>query len=210
MKHVFSSLLFLTGALLFGQGIYMDAKAKLSQILISSSWESRSLNTPPPKPWWWADTRAIAELQVPRLNKSLFVMQDDSGESLAFGPGYMPASAPVSGNGHTIIAGHRDSHFAFLKDIVVGDLILTENYHSIKQHYRVTKRQIIDVREQQIPLFDFAQLTLVTCYPFDDVIPGGPLRLIIHAELIVVTDLASNIGNNNFEITMKPNANKYL
>ena len=194
MNRLITSTLLFVGLCLIGQGFYMDVKAKLAQVLIDSSWNNRNPNSIPPKPWKWADTRAIAQLQVPRLNQSLYIMQDDSGESLAFGPGYMPASAPISGNGHTVIAGHRDSHFEFLKDIELGDHIFTENHHSIKQHYRVIDRQIIDVRNQQIPLFDHAQLTLITCYPFEDFIPGGPLRLIIHAEPIFMHELTSNIG----------------
>jgi len=27
------------------------------------------------------------------------------------------------------------------------------------------------------------QLTLITCYPFDAVVPGGPLRFVVWAEL---------------------------
>ena len=182
MQRFTISLTMLCGLILLGQGAYMDVKAKLAQVLIASSWESRTDGASPSKPWWWADTRVIARMDVPRLQETVYVMQDDSGESLAFGPGHMPASSKPSENGHVVIAGHRDSHFDFLKNVKVGDLINTENKQANKKQYRVTELIVIDTNEQEILLFDHSQLTLITCYPFEDFIPGGPLRLIVHAE----------------------------
>ena len=190
MRRLIIISLWVVGCGLLSQGIYMDAKAKLAQWLIASSWENRSQNSPATKPWWWADTKVIARLDAPRLNKTLYVMQNDSGESLAFGPGHMPASAKPSSNGHVVIAGHRDSHFAFLKEIQVGDVLSTDNQHSVKVQYRVTDIEIIDSSKQEIDLFNHSHLTLVTCYPFDSVVPGGPLRFIVHAEPVEPTQLA--------------------
>jgi len=137
MKHIINGALFILGCYFLGQGVYMDAKANIAQVLIASSWENRSEGSPAVRPWWWADTRAIAQLDVPRLKQTLYVMQDDSGESLAFGPGHMPASSSLSEHGHVVIAGHRDSHFSFLRDIQMGDLIITENTQANVQQYRV-------------------------------------------------------------------------
>ncbi len=183
MKRALVLLLMVSGLFLLGQGFYMDVKAKVAQVLIETSWQNRTPDSPPARPWWWADTKVIARLDVPRLEETVYVMQDDSGESLAFGPGHMPASAAPSEEGHVVIAGHRDSHFEFLRNIKVGDLVLTQNNQSTEKQYRVTELIIIDVREQEIPLYDHNQLTLITCYPFEDFIPGGPLRLVVHAEL---------------------------
>jgi len=182
MRRLTIITLWVVGITLLSQGVYMDAKAQLSQWLIASSWENRKDNSPAAKPWYWADTRAIARLEAPRLNKTVYVMQDDSGESLAFGPGHMPASAKPSTEGHVIIAGHRDSHFSFLQDLYVGDLITTGNQHAEVKQYRITEIEIIDSSKQEINLFDNEQLTLITCYPFDSVVPGGPLRYLVHAE----------------------------
>lgn len=184
MKRLLITALWVAGVYFLGQGFYMEVKAKLSQVLISSSWQSRSEGSLPEKPWWWADTRAVARLEVPRLNKTLYVMQDDSGESLAFGPGYVPASVQPAQGGHTVIAGHRDSHFAFLKHIKIDDIITVENTQNIKQHYRVSEIKILDTRTQQVQLYDNSRLTLITCYPFESIVPGGPLRLIVNAEPI--------------------------
>lgn len=178
--------LWLLGTFFLSQGLYMDVKAKVAQILISSSWNQRNEGRPPPKPWWWADTRAIAKIEVPRLQATSYVMQDESGESLAFGPGHLVNSSLPGESGHVMIAGHRDSHFSFLRDIEIGDLIDTSNYQANNKRYRVTDIRILDTTKEELWLIEKNQLTLITCYPFDDFIPGGPLRLIVNAKSIEI------------------------
>lgn len=181
----FSIALLLIGTILLSQSFYMDAKAKLAQVLIAHSWAVGTKHDAAleaaPKPWWWADTRAIAKLQVPRLNKQLFVMQDDSGESLAFGPGHLPGSARPSMDGHVMIAGHRDSHFAFLEHVVVGDLIHTTNLQGQIVTYRVDQTEVFNANEDTLEKLDSKQLSLITCYPFNGLVPGGPLRYLVTA-----------------------------
>ena len=112
-----------------------------------------------------ADTRAIAKLEVPRLDKTVFVMQDDSGESLAFGPGHMPASSAPAADGHVMIAGHRDSHFAFLQHVRPGDVIRTEDYRANEKRYQVTSMDVFDTEMESLQRLDRDQLSLITCYP---------------------------------------------
>ncbi len=160
----------------------MQAKAQLAQMFIATSWESRQVNTMPGRPWPWADTRAIGTLEIPRLGIKQFIMQDASGESLAFGPGRVLPSVLPSSTGHAVIAGHRDSHFSFLRDVSKGDIITTSNYQQQQQSYKVSDIHIINVTEQSLNSNEEQnQLTLITCYPFDSLVPGGPLRLIITA-----------------------------
>lgn len=180
-----TALAFSAGLLLLGKGLYMDVKAELAQMLIEHSWQSRGINASAAKPWWWADTKAVATLEVPRLNKRLFVMQDDSGESLAFGPGHLNNSAEIAQAGHVMIAGHRDSHFKFLKQLNVGDLIHTTNANNQQLIYKVTFAYILDTRTESLMKYDHNELTLITCYPFDSVISGGPLRYIVNAQPVV-------------------------
>ena len=181
VQRLTTATLLVGGVFLLSQGFYMDAKAKLAQVLIESSWQQRAAGSPPPKPWWWADTQVIAKLDVPRLNKELYVMQDDSGESLAFGPGHMNASALINSDSHVMIAGHRDSHFEFLRDIKIGDEISTTKYNASNKRYKVEDIYVIDSSKYDLQLYNNEQLTLITCYPFDDFIPGGPLRLVVDA-----------------------------
>jgi sortase A len=47
----------------------------------------------------------------------------------------------------------------------------------------VRERYVADVRSLRLPRTTIVPtLTLVTCYPFDAVIPGGPLRFVVVAE----------------------------
>lgn len=185
IKSSFMVLCFMIGAIIFSKGVYMDAKAHLAQVLIEYSWSSKGDQNQAAKPWWWADTKAIATLEAPRLRKRLFVMQDDSGESLAFGPGHLNGSANIAEDGHVMIAGHRDSHFAFLQDIKIGDVIKTTNSKAKSISYRVTDAYVMDTRKDTLTQYQHQQLTLITCYPFNSVITGGPLRYIVNAEPVL-------------------------
>jgi len=183
-KSIMVNTLFLGGAVLLCQGIYMDTKAIIAQGLITHSWQQRTADKPPPKPWWWADTNAIAKLKVARLDKELFVMRDDSGESLAFGPGHLTASADISGSGHVMIAGHRDTHFSFLQQLELGDIIETTNIDSVTTRYQIKRMSVLDSSMEELIAYQQDRLTLITCYPFDGFIAGGPLRYIVEAQRV--------------------------
>ncbi len=52
-----------------------------------------------------------------------------------------------------------------------------------KRHaYSVADTKIIDSRTTKLQLGDAAGLVLMTCYPFDAIAPGGPLRYLVFAE----------------------------
>jgi len=49
-------------------------------------------------------------------------------------------------------------------------------------HYRVREIEVADQRDLRLPrLLAERTLTLVTCYPFDAVETGGPLRYVVVA-----------------------------
>ena len=51
--------------------------------------------------------------------------------------------------------------------------------------FSVTDVSVVDSRKQRIALDgDEPTLTLVTCYPFDAISPGGPLRFVVTAHFI--------------------------
>jgi len=185
VKNGLRSALLIVGVGLLAKGLYMDAKAQVAQFLLANSWAQSSNDARPPKPWSWADTRVIATLEVERLGKRLYVMQDDSGESLAFGPGHINASSPINSNGHVMVAGHRDSHFEFLKDLQIGDIIITEGHNKSIKRYQVNDLTIMDTRYDTLSMTERSMLTLITCYPFDDFIPGGTQRFIVNANQIL-------------------------
>jgi len=185
-KKIFAKVLFIAGVYFLSSSVYMQAKAELAQWLIASSWQQPAHdNKMPKKPWPWADTRAIASLEIPRLESKLYVMQDASGESLAFGPGHVLPSDLPAHNGHVVIAGHRDSHFSVLQEVKIGDLIKTTHYNQQQKSYRINKIRVINSDKQEIDLTDNQnKLTLITCYPFNTITTNGPLRLLIDAQAI--------------------------
>ena len=82
-----------------------------------------------------------------------------------------------------MVSAHRDTHFAFLRNTRIGDRIRVERPDGGEVTYRIVEQRVIDTRKEQVVLHPEADvLTLITCYPFTDWTPGGPLRLIVTAE----------------------------
>jgi sortase A len=85
--------------------------------------------------------------------------------------------------GVAVIAGHRDTHFRFLRDLQPGDEILVEAPGRPRARFRVRERTVVDARTAVLAGPDDArELVLVTCYPFGALRPGGPLRYLVLAE----------------------------
>jgi sortase A len=166
-------------------GLYIHAKAWLAQELIAASWADTLAGSRAVRPWPWADTWPVARLQVPGTTTELYVLADASGRSLAFGPGYLSGSAQPGARGNTIIAAHRDTHFRFLRDAPLGTEISLQTADGREHRYRIVASHIIDTRFEHLSLeLDRPTLSLVTCYPFEAVVPGGPLRFVAVAEAV--------------------------
>ncbi|WP_455201995.1 class GN sortase [Kaarinaea lacus] len=170
------------GAWQFGQGIYIYAKAELAQYLLVSAWEESKQTQRPVKPWSWADTWPVARLSVPAHDVDLIVLAGDTGRTLAFGPGHHLASVKPGDIGNSIISAHRDTHFEFLQDLSAGDKIIVENQNGVKKVFTVSNTHVVDSRDAHIPVdYENAALTLVTCFPFNSITTGGPLRFVVVA-----------------------------
>lgn len=179
------------GALLalwgFGNAGYIHAKATLAQVLVQAAWERSLAQGRISKPWPWADTWPVAVLEVPRLRRRQVVLAGASGRSLAFGPALSPAAKQPGEVGRVVVSGHRDTHFAFLRELAVGDRIWLSDAHG-RHAYEVTGFEVADSRRARLATqADDARLVLVTCWPFDAVAPGGPLRYVVEAKLVAST-----------------------
>ena len=93
------------------------------------------------------------------------------------------ASAAPNAAGTTVISGHRDTHFAWLGDIVIGDVVGLESPDRATD-YVVTSTRIVDSTRERIDpdSTDGDILLLVTCWPFDAVAAGGPMRYVVTAQ----------------------------
>jgi sortase A len=175
----------LCGLVFIGKGLWIPIKAKLAQVLIADAWQKTLNGQQTVKPWPWADTWPVANLQWRSSGINLIVLAGTSGHALAFGPGHMTASVMPGDPGSSVIAGHRDTHFAFLETVSLGDTLTVFNKKGNAQHFRITELLIINSETDQVQ-FDRigAQLILVTCYPFDAIDANGPMRYIVKAEAV--------------------------
>ena len=169
-----------------GQGAYIPAKAWLAQELMQRAWTRTADGETRAVPWPWADTYPVARLTSGSRDIDLIVLAGGSGRTLAFGPGHLSASALPGERGNTIIAGHRDTHFNFLRDVEQGELLGVELPDGGRHVYEVIGVEIVDSRRGSLLLdTDISMLTLVTCYPFDAREAGGPLRYIVTARMLL-------------------------
>lgn len=176
-KHI-SILLIFIGLILIGKASYIHIKAALAQILLAQAYNQQQ-NEHAQKPWPWADTKVIAKLTI--RGRSDYVLSEASGRSLAFGPAHVSSTANLGEVGNSVIVGHRDTHFAHLQDVQLGETIQIEKGH-LSIDYQVVETAIVDENDTHVmgPLFDTA-LTLITCYPFNDISPNPKLRYVIRA-----------------------------
>jgi sortase A len=192
-RHWLYAAVPLTAAFFFGclaiQAAWIPAKAMLAQWLIERCWQQELAGGPPTPPWPWADTVPLAELTVPRLGVRLIVLEGNSGRNLAFGPVFADGTAT---GGDTVISGHRDTHFGFLRDLRPGDRLRLRRRGG-DSWFAVRDSEIIDSRERELVLEpSIERLSLVTCYPFDSLVSGGPLRYVVNA--LPVTGRSTSSG----------------
>lgn len=178
-----AGLLFALGVWQAGGGLYIHAKAMLAQVLIKQAWAGVQEKGGAMPPWPWADTSPVARLTVPSLDIDQIVLAGASGRTLAFGPGHMNGTPMPGASGTSVISAHRDTHFSFLKDIKVGDTVLMAGTDRTNLTYRVTDIRVVNSETTGIETAgDGPRVALVTCYPFDTVETGGPLRYVVFAD----------------------------
>jgi len=179
-RHWILAAVSLTAAVFAADAFWIPVKAELAQHLLERAWLRTLAGEPDAKPWPWADTRAIAILEVPRLGLREIVLEGSSGRNLAFGPTLINTTQ-LDKSADRILSGHRDTHFSFLKELKTGDLL---RLHTATQtrDYRVRWQEAVDSRQQQLVIDDsIERLTLLTCYPFNAATTGGPLRWVVTA-----------------------------
>jgi len=175
-------LLAVLGLEQLGRGAWIHVKARLAQHLLQRAWARTARGEAQARPWPWADTWPVARLRVPAHGVDLIVLSGVSGRTLAFGPGHAPASAAPGTPGTAIVTGHRDTHFRFLERVKPGDEVLVELPGGRPTRLTIEEVSVVDSRTAMIRSEDQAAgLILMTCYPFDAVVPGGPLRYVVTA-----------------------------
>lgn len=169
---------FLVTAAFFSiDSMWIPAKAELAQWLLERSWDDVQTGAIEARPWPWADTQPVALLEAPTHGIRQIVLAGDSGRNLAFGPTLHGDSLGRD----VVISGHRDTHFSFLAQLRHGDVLRLET-PSGPRDYEVAFTEVVDTNRHNLILEPGVdRLSLVTCYPFDSLDAGGPLRYVVTA-----------------------------
>lgn len=177
---------FIFGLWQLGEGAYLEAKAWLAQYLLQQAWSETLDGREQVRPWPWADTWPVARMQVKRLGVDRIVLADASGRSMAFGPGQVAGTSELGTGGNSAISGHRDTHFRFLQELSAGDRMELTLSDGRERSYQVTGLSVHHKDETWL-LQDTRDewLTLITCYPFDAIVPGGPMRYVVQARPVL-------------------------
>jgi len=184
-----SIFLAMVGIGAFAYGAYMPIKAEVAQYMIKSAWNVSNKTGYQVKPWNWMDSHPVMKIKSVKHNQDLIVLEGDTGNVLAFGPGRNIESEHLGRKGTTLISAHRDTHFNFLEEVVIGDQFEVDSIYSKNGYqYQVSDIKIIDSDKVDIDISSSqSELKLVTCYPFNTLAVGGPLRYVVTASLVKKT-----------------------
>lgn len=168
------------GLVLLVQGLWIPAKAQVAQVLLDRAFALSVASGEPRKAWPWADTVPVARIEAGRLGISEVVLSGGSGEAMAFGPTEL-AGTPRNVR---VLAGHRDTHFRFLRELQRGDPLVVHGVDGSVERYRVVGFATVRWDRFAYPVTPPRPLlALATCYPFDAV-RHGPLRRVAWAERV--------------------------
>jgi sortase A len=122
------------------------------------------------------------------LRKRAIVLHGSSGQALAFGPGHVEGTPHPGERGTAVLSAHRDTHFAFLRHMQVGDLLHVTRRDGTALRFRASGASVVRWDASGIdPLAGPPKLLLSTCWPFNTKTPG-PLRYLLEAELLQEPD----------------------
>ena len=171
------------GISLLAWGLWIPVKAVVAQQLLDLAWERSQSGELDVRPWPWADILPAFRLSLPGHDRSFVVLNNSSGEALAFGPGHVSSSARPGNAGVVVIGGHRDTHFAILREMTIGDTITVENIQGTQFTYSVSEMSVRHKDEVEILVGERSHvLILTTCFPFEDLVSGSPERFLVVAK----------------------------
>jgi sortase A len=122
----------------------------------------------------------LGRIEISTIGLAAMILEGTDGKTLRRAVGHIPGTALPGHQENVAIAGHRDTFFRGLRNILKDDeLTLTTLDGSYR--YRVNFTKVVE--PEDIPVLDHSDdaiLTLVTCYPFYFVGPA-PKRFIVRA-----------------------------
>ena len=175
------TILLLGGGYFFFEAIKIEIKAKVAQILLEKTWNKSLKIGQGLKPWKSFDGKLVFKLQIPEHNINQIVLEGNlSGQSLAFGPSFHTETYLPNSNKITAISSHRDSHGDYIKNLEIGDILKLQDLNDNWYTFEIEEFLIVNVNEG-VSVNQENRLLLITCYPFDAILSGTPLRYIVSA-----------------------------
>ena len=126
----------------------------------------------------------IGSLIIPVLDQELPIIQGTGSDELEKGVGHFTQSVLPGEEDNCVLSGHRDTVFAELGKLKIGDQLIARTSAGIFT-YEVNDIRIVDKDDKTVIVpADHAILTVTTCYPFIYV-GSAPNRYIITADLVL-------------------------
>lgn len=167
-------LTLIAGCVLVMKAAWIPAKAQLAYGLMDRAYAQVTDGGDAVAPWGWADFGVMAMLHVG--GESVHVLDRASNQALAFGAGrheeYDQKTGPL------VLSGHRDTHFAVLEHMQVGDAFAYQTATNI-QVFQIQETRIYDLREGVLHPPGAGEILLITCWPFDGIDPNTSKRFLV-------------------------------
>ncbi|MBA4370997.1 MAG: class D sortase [Coriobacteriaceae bacterium] len=131
-----------------------------------------------------AEGDRIGTLSIPVLKRDLPIIEGTGADELKRGVGHFAQSVMPGEEDNCVLSGHRDTVFAQLGKVNIGDQLIVETAAGTFT-YEVKRIRIVhkDDRTIIVPT-DHAVLTVSTCYPFRYV-GSAPDRYVVSADLVM-------------------------
>jgi sortase A len=126
----------------------------------------------------------IGRIEIARLDLSVIVVEGIGAKALRRAVGHIPRTGMPGQHGNVGIAGHRDTFFRPLRDIVPDDIITLTTLSGVYRYRVVSTRVVAPTEVSVLDPSEDEVLTLVTCYPFYFV-GAAPDRFIVRAARVV-------------------------
>ena len=183
LSILFLIFLFVIGGGYFTyEGLKIEIKGKVAQILLQRSWHQTIKNGKKYQPWSSFDGVPIMRLTIPQHNINQIVLKGTSGQALAFGPSFHEESFLPQEEKVTIISSHRDSHGDYIKKLKFGEKIILQDENGNWHTYIINDFFTINVKKETFTIKTNEQrLLLVTCFPFNSLQSGTPFRYVVSA-----------------------------
>lgn len=123
---------------------------------------------------------AFGILHVPKLDRSIGVVEGTDPDALHQGVGHM-SSTVLPGQGEQIVfSGHRDTVFKNFVELEIGDTFVVEMPYG-DYTYEIKETEIVDADDTTV-VGEMGEEVLVvsTCYPFD-YLGSAPERFVFYA-----------------------------